>query len=188
MNNNIVFILIICSVSLLLFSCFKSKNKYGIRKNEDTILAKTICFPNTLLKLEGNQFYKSDSFLNEIEGNKRIISIVDITCSDCFLLKIKKTDSIFNTIITDDTSMLLFILNFGKRDSAFFMYNLQPQIKVTGKVLWDDNYNFERQNNLITTDESLRTFMINGENRIIQYGNPLRNHDILREYQEKLKN
>ncbi|MDA3780053.1 MAG: hypothetical protein PF487_07550, partial [Bacteroidales bacterium] len=82
---------------------------------------------------------------------------------------------------------LIFILNVNKDDSAFFMQNFRSAIKTSGIILWDNNYNFERENELFSSNINLRTFMLNSENKIIQYGNPIINPDVIFEYREKLK-
>nr|MDA3779167.1 hypothetical protein [Bacteroidales bacterium] len=137
------------------------------------------------LKLEGTRLFKTDSLIAEIEGKTKIISIIDGNCMKCIINELNKIDSTFNSILNDD-DLLIFILNVNKYDSVFFMRNLQPAIKATGIILWDNSYNFEQQNNLLTYDKNLRTFMINRKNKIIQYGNPVMNPDVIFEYKKKL--
>jgi hypothetical protein len=67
------------------------------------------------------------------------------------------------------------------------MRNFQSYIKATGAVLWDNNFNFERENKLFTPDQSLRTFMVDKDNRIIIYGNPLMDPKLLAAYKEKIE-
>ena len=85
-----------------------------------------------------------------------------------------------------DDDLLVFILNVKQEDLDYFMQNLQPLIIASGTILWDSNYFFERQNNLLTTDRNLRTFMINDENMIIQYGNPIMNPEVTFKYKKLL--
>jgi hypothetical protein len=66
------------------------------------------------------------------------------------------------------------------------MHNIQPLINADGIVLWDDNYHFESQNKLFTQYRNLRTFMVNSNNKIIQYGNPIIHPEVLSQYKEKL--
>jgi hypothetical protein len=152
----------------------------------DSLLTKTIVFPNSLSRLVGNRVEKADSFKFEIEDKKKIISIVDGTCMKCIIDQLNVMDSTFNSILPDDNSLMIFILNVTRADSAYFMLNLQPSIRAAGILLWDNNYNFESQNNLFTTDSNLRTFMTDSEDKIIQYGNPIMNPGIISEYREKL--
>ena len=180
--------LLVFFVIIVFTSCkYQDSNNNNNNITTDTLLTKTIIFPNSLLKLNGTQFQKIDSFKSEVEYKTKIISIVDGNCRKCIVNQLNNIDSIFNSILLDDDNLLIFILNVNKEDSAFFMRNLRPEIKATGIILWDSNYNFERQNNLFTVNRNLRTFMINNENKIIQYGNPIMNPDVIFEYQEKLE-
>ena len=70
--------------------------------------------------------------------------------------------------------------------AAYFMQNIQPFIKAKGIILWDNNYHFESRNKLFTPHINLRTFMINSDNRVVLFGNPLIHSDILHEYKKKL--
>jgi len=186
MKNSGLYSLVVFVVIVIFTSCkYQDSNNNDITK--DTILIKTIIFPNSLLKLNGTQFQRIDSFISEIEDKTKIISIIDGNCMKCIVNQLNKIDSTFNSIMPGDDNLVIFILNVSKEDSIYFMRYLQPAIKATGIILWDNNYNFERQNNLFTPNVNLRTFMINNENRIIQYGNPIMNPDVIFEYQEKLK-
>ena len=175
-------------VIIIIASCkHQHSNSNSNNTTLDTLLAKTIIFPNNLLKLNGTQFQRTDSFISEIKDKTKVISIIDGNCMKCIINQLNKIDSTFNSIILDDDNLVIFILNVSTKDSVYFMRHLQPAIKATGIILWDNNYNFERQNNLFTPDVNLRTFMINKKNKIIQYGNPIMNPDVIFEYQEKLE-
>lgn len=62
------------------------------------------------------------------------------------------------------------------------MHNLYPEIRVNGIILWDNNYNFERNNNLFSKDITLRTFIVNDTNKILHYGNPIIKKKTLNKY------
>lgn len=146
-------------------------------------------FPDNLLKLNGTQFQDPDSFIYDIEDKTKIISIIDGDCIKCIVYQLNQIDSIFNNILfplPDDDNVLIFILNVHSEDSVYFIRYIQPAIKATGVILWDNNYNFERQNHILTRNVNLRTFMVNNENRIIHYGNPIMHPDVVSEYQDKL--
>lgn len=187
MKNNIYSTVIVFAL-IFIYSCNYITNKKQCDKeiSSETILSKTISFPNSLFKLEDNKFEDIDAFLPGIENKSKIISIVDGICMKCIIYQLNVIDSIFNSITATDDNLMIFILNVSRDDSAYFMRNLQPAIKAKGIILWDDNYNFERQNDLFTSDINLRTFMTNKENKIIQVGNPVRNPDVIKEYQQKL--
>lgn len=186
MKNSILYFLLFFIVSIIFTSC-KYKQSNNNNKTTDTLLTKTIVFPHSLLKLEGAQFHEIDSYITEIENKTKIISIIDGNCVKCIINQLNKIDSVFNSILLDDENILIFVLNVSKQDSVFFMRNLQPEINASGDILWDNNYNFERENKLFTPVMNLRTFMINPENKIIQYGNPLIYPNLIFEYQEKLE-
>jgi|GEM_PF-762702 len=175
-------------VALILLCCcgHKNKKKDGFDV-ADTLLSKTISFPDRLSLLENRRFYSLDSVSTVLRGKKKIISIVDGNCMSCIIHQLNAMDSTFHRILSGHDCALIFILNVNKADSAYFMLNLQPAIKTTGMVLWDDNYAFETQNKLLTENVNLRTFLTNRENRIIQYGNPLMNPGLISRYQENLK-
>lgn len=185
MKNSGLYRLLVFFVIIVYPSCkYKESNNDNI--TSDTLLTKTIIFPNSLLKLNGTQFQRTDSFISEFEYKTKIISIIDGNCMKCILNQLNKIDSIFNSIMPDD-NLVIFILNVSIEDSAYFLRYLQPAIKANGIILLDNNYNFERQNNLFTPQVNLRTFMINRKNKIIQYGNPIMNPGVIFEYQKKLE-
>ena len=185
MKWNIFFILII-SVFMSMGACSNREKKNG-NNSADSLLTKTISFPKTLLQLDENKIKKIDSFNAATKGKRKIISIIDGNCSKCIINQLNNIDSIFNKlIINKNSSELIFILNVQSKDSAYFMQNLRPLIDARGIILWDNNYNFERKNKLFTKNYNLRTFMTNPKNRIIQYGNPLMNPELIYEYKEKL--
>ncbi len=186
MKNSFIFCLSVSFIVIVLTSCkYQHKNISNIITS-DTLLTKTISFPTSLLILKGSQFQKIDSLLFRIKDKTKIISIIDGSCPKCIINQLNNIDSTFNRILPEDDYMV-FILNVSKADSVFFMRNLQPIIKATGVILWDNNFNFERQNNLFTRNSNLRTFMVNKENKIIQYGNPVLIPDVIFEYEKKLK-
>ena len=164
-------------------SC-KTKQQNEEILTSKTLLNKTITFPNSLTELDGIEFHKTDSL--KLEETTKIISIIDGNCMKCIITQLNKLDSIFNDILHDKKSTLIFILNVHPDDSVFFMNNLQPAINASATILWDNNYNFERTNDLFTPDINLRTFMVNENNKIIQYGNPILHPNILSKYSEKL--
>lgn len=172
---------------IIVFASCNYQDSINTNITTDTLLTKTIIFPNSLLKLNGTQFQKTDSLICEIKDKTKIISIIDGNCMKCIVNQLNKIDSTFNSIMPGDDNLIIFILNVSKEDSVYFMRHLQPAIKATGIILWDNDFNFERQNHLFTPKVNLRTFMINNENKIIQYGNPIMNPDIIFEYQEKLE-
>lgn len=156
-----------------------------VERLTDTLLAKTITFPKQLLHLKGDHFYGIDSLLGSIEGKSKVVSIVDGTCPACIDGQLNRIDSIFRQFKPNHDVQLVFILNVSSLDSAYFMRNFQSFIKSTGAVLWDNNYHFETVNQLFAPDQYLRTFMVNGNNRIVLYGNPLMNPKLLDEYKKR---
>lgn len=180
--------LLYLSQILFVIICFYScKNKVLLYKDvgSDTLLTKTIVFPDNLYMLDSMNFCKIESFLTEKNKSNKIISIVDGNCPKCIFNQINNVDSFFNKTLNDNFQMI-FVLNVSSEDSVFFMRNMQPLIKIKGILLWDNNYNFEEKNKLFTRDRNLRTFMIDRDSRIIQYGNPILNPNVISGYQEKI--
>lgn len=186
MKNNGLYFLLVFVVTIIFTSC-NYQNSNNNKSDTDTLLTKKIIFPNSLLKLDGTQFHKIDTFITEIKDKTKIISIIDGNCIKCIINQLNKIDSTFNNILYDSDNILIFVLNVNTEDSVYFMRNMQPAINASGAILWDNNYNFERENKLFTPDVNLRTFMINSENKIVQYGNPIMHPEVIFEYQEKLE-
>jgi len=172
--------LIIIVYLIILSSCNNEVRNNNETETTDTLLKKTITFPSNLLFLENNKFKNINVVKQKINNKKKIISIVDGNCRKCIVNQLNQTDSLFNNIL--NSNPLIFILNVNKKDSAYFMNNLYPEINAKEIFLWDNNYNFERENQLFTKDIYLRTFMVNDTNKIIHYGNPLFEPDLLKEY------
>lgn len=137
--------------------------------------------------LDKHRFHRIDSLLPAMNGKPKVISIVDGNCMSCVVVQLNKVDSIFQHVL-GDKGMFICVLIVQKKDSIAFMRNLQPSIRTKGIILWDNGYHFERYNKLLTPDVNLRTFMVNGEDRIVQYGNPIFYPDLLEKYKEKLAN
>jgi len=95
---------------IILTSCNYQQKNINNTITPDNLLTKTIFFPDNLLKLDGNQFRKIDTFLLEIEDKTKIISIVDGNCLKCIINQLNAIDSIFNSILPDDNNILIFIL------------------------------------------------------------------------------
>jgi hypothetical protein len=174
---------------LLFLSCKNSVDSHSNFVNDkiDTLLAKTIFLPENLIQLSSDGHYRADSFRVELAGKKSIISIIDGTCMKCVIDQLNALDSLFNAMQPETDSQMIFILNVKKADSLYFTLNLMPAIKAKNIILWDNDYHFENRNKLFTPHAYLRTFLTNSEGRIIQYGNPLINQNLVSVYQEKLK-
>lgn len=183
--KKLFFIIFTLYISISFISC-NYKSSYKVKNSSDTLLAKQIIFPGSLLKLEGLKGVKIDSLLDEIAGKIKIISIVDGACVKCITNQLNYTDSLFGTIVENNDIQLIFVLNVLSEDSVYFMRHTQSAISANGTVLWDNNYNFEKENKLFSPDENLRTFMINSENKIVMYGNPVLNPDIINDYRRFL--
>lgn len=106
----------------------------------------------------------------------------------CIIFQLNSVDSVFHSQLVNSSFEMFFILNVKSSDSTFFTLNQLPLINVKGRVLWDSNYLFERQNKLFTADPSLRTFMTDTTGCIIQYGNPMAKPDVIKDYFERLSN
>jgi hypothetical protein len=173
----------------MLLSCGEQRRSDDNRlTGADTLLSKTISFPEGLYPLAGRRSGSLDSLKFQIKGRKKIISIVDGTCMSCVAYHLNAMDSTLNRVTRGKKCALIFILNVRKKDSSYFMLNLQPAIRATGIILWDKNYAFETQNKLFTEDINLRTFMTNAKDEIIQYGNPLMNPELISLYMKNLEN
>lgn len=171
-------------VIITLSSCNQSKSAKQIVKS-DTLIGKTISFTNKLLVLEGKQFHQFDSILPSINKKPKIISIVDGNCMSCVINLLNGVDSIFQKVVYNKC-LLIIVVNVQKKDSAFFMRHLQPSIKAKGIILWDNGFNFEKHNKLLTSDINRRTFMVNAENKIVLIGNPIYYPDLLVKYEKNL--
>jgi len=154
----------------------------------DTLFNRTIVFPTSLHPLKGDVFDNVDTTLYTLEGKLKVISIIDGICMTCIIEQLNKMDMIFSEIMKNKTNtQMVFILNVHSRDSSYFIHNLQPAIQAKGIILWDSNYNFETVNQLFTPDINSRTFLLDRENKIILYGNPIMKPELLIKYKEKLE-
>ncbi len=111
------FFLIVFVIIIIITSCKYQDNNTTNNISTDNLLKKTIVFPNSLLKLDGTQFQKIDSFISEIEDHAKIISIIDGSCIKCIVYQLNRIDSIFNCILPPvDDNILIFILNTDFHD------------------------------------------------------------------------
>ncbi|TAJ04847.1 hypothetical protein DMA11_23790 [Marinilabiliaceae bacterium JC017] len=171
---------------IILSSCQYKSAKIDQGNRVDTLLSKKIRLPAELLELQGERFLKIDTFVNEIKGKNMMILIVDGTCIKCVINHLNVLDSIFHSIIPNTECQVVFVLNVSQRDSAFFMNDLRPEIRASGKLLWDSHYYFELYNALLTPDKNLRTFMTNKDGKIVYYGNPIIDPSVIHGYKRAL--
>lgn len=177
---SIIFLVLICS-------CVFEQNK-NLTIPPDTLLTRQISFPKSLNPINNQAAYSLDSFLHVVNNKPKIVSIIDGNCSACIINFLNGFDLLVGSLLPDDSNVeLVFILNVSPSDSSYFMRNMHPEINTRGKILWDNNFNFERENKLFTPDQSLRTFMVDKDNRIIIYGNPLMEPKLLATYKEKIE-
>lgn len=167
-------------------SCISNRSELTDHQSSDTLLLKVVHFPNNLKELRDGQLYDIEEILYHLEDKRKIVSIIDANCMKCVINQLNVLDSIFeNIIIADD--VMIFILNIKPIDSAFFVNNLLPAIDASGYLLWDNDYIFERENKLLTSEVNFRTFLLDNSNTIVLYGNPILYPDVIHEYQMKLK-
>lgn len=172
-----------------LISCSDKKKSvsYEATKLTDTLLSKTISFPEKFPILGVTLPYIHDSIMHEILQSKKIISVIDGTCMACITDQLNALDSLFSTIIEDKNCKVIFVMNLKKVDSVYFMLNLKPAIRAKGVIFLDDEYLFERSNKILTSHSHLRTFMTDIEGKIELYGNPLEDTELIVLYKNKLK-
>jgi len=179
--------LFLIALGIFFLSCH-SKKQNSVSADTDTLLNKTIVFPDSLTWLKDGKFYPLDSALYLLNDKRKVISIVDGICIKCVVNQLNKLDSsIYSRMDYSSLSEVVFILDVNPKDSSYFMLNIQPYIKARGIILWDNAYHFEQKNKLLTAEEWLRTFMVDENNKIILYGNPLMKPWLINEYEIKLR-
>lgn len=175
---------IICKIVALCFilsfstSCSKKKEK-----QTDEWVGKQIYFPGTLYELKDKNCYPLEAFKEKTVNKKKVVSIIDATCKKCIIYQLNRIDSLFTTLLNENTAMV-FVLNINKADSAYFISNLYPDIKANGLLLWDNAYHFETDNDIFTEKASRRTFLLDENNVILQVGNPLFEPQLLDSYKK----
>lgn len=181
------FLLILSSIGIIcIHSCSSNRNEYTDHQFSDTLLLKEIHFPNSLRELRDGQLFDIEQLLYNLEDKRKVVSIIDANCMKCVISQLNVLDSIFKSIIISDDAMI-FILNVTPIDSAHFVNTLLPEIDAIGFLLWDNDYIFERENNLLTPDVNLRTFLLDTSNTIVLYGNPILYPDVIYDYKMKLQ-
>lgn len=169
---NFTFVIITICLTFVANSCIQS-----IRNRDSDVnawLGKTISFPRELKQLKDTMFYSLDIFEKENNNKNMIVSIVDASCLKCIFRQINITDSLFSIKFVNDTNnVMVFVINVQSLDSLSFKANLLRETRTEGVILWDNNFNFERENDLFTRDLNQRTFMMNPNNKIVQVGNSL---------------
>ena len=134
---------------------------------------KKVEFPDKLMILEESGLVTSALKITEFESKNTIVSIVDGSCMSCVINQLNHVDSVLTNVFSKDQVKIYFVLNVPSGDSSYFMINLRPAIDVQSTILWDSDYTFERTNDLITSDLNRRTFLLNSEMKIVEYGNPV---------------
>lgn len=157
--------------------------------NRDEWIGRKITFPKEMYLIDNFKLLNIDEFKNSENYKKnKIISIVDVSCTDCFINQFKKIDSIFSPILKkEENSIMVFILNIKQRDSVLFMSQIRPQMKTDGILIWTKEYNFEFINDILTHNLGRRTFMTDENNKIILVGSPVFYDKILTKYKIEIK-
>lgn len=171
--------LLIC-MAFVFCSC--KTEKKGSRNEE--ISQKNISYPSNLKLLSNGTLLEIDSAIRFLEGKLKIISVVDGVCMKCVINDLNETDKVFQEIISvNDNSTVVYILNVTPADSAFFRKNFEHLIDVNGMIFWDNSFEFERTNGLLSPNKKNRTFILDDRNQIVLLGNPLFDMDKMEEYQ-----
>ncbi len=165
--------------SLLLFIACNNK------KQKDIWLGKKIDFPQTLKELKGDKFSSIADFKTKTAGKQKVISIIDATCMKCIINKLNKIDILLSALTTkENNTLMVFVLNVNRADSLYFMKKMRLMITAKGLLLWDNDFHFEKDNNILSESENRRTFLLDKENKIVQVGNPLFYPKLLKKYQQ----
>jgi len=100
MMRNVLMSLLGLVVLLCLSSCRYNTAVNESKNSADSLLLKTIHFPNSLVELKGNEFGKIDSFISSVDNKNKLISIVDGSCMSCVINHLNVLDSVFNSIVS----------------------------------------------------------------------------------------
>lgn len=174
--------------TLINISCKDQTESNEIRKIIAQQMGKEITFPTKLRELRNSEFNSLDSLKKEIKNKIKIISIIDATCVKCIYNNMNKLDSLINNSFEPNTNLVkIFILNFPQQDSARFLSDLYPLISSNAYLLWDRDYSFERENDILTDKAGLRTFLLDRSNKITTIGSPLYYPKILEVYKEQVE-
>lgn len=178
-------------VVMIIQSCSESKHQDDLKADQpiNAWIGKKIIFPDKLKLLEDSIFYPVNTFVNANRNKRKIISIVDGSCSKCILGQLNKIDSVLSLLIKGDTNTVAtLVLNVDSQDSASFMIALYPLIKAKNPILWDGNFSFESENDIFTQFPEQRTFMTDDNSHIVLIGNPLYSEEVKELYKRYLLN
>lgn len=160
--------------ALLLFYSCSTKNKDI--KNE--VLSKKIVFPSDISALS---FYRDSMVVFDGQhDNYAIVSYFDTTqCLTCDLQLYKWSRLIKDLNKTSKKEVACFLFFRHKNEKEVF-YTLQKN-HFLYPVFIDYNESFFKQNQM-SSDITLQTFLIDKENRVIAYGNPIHDSNARKEY------
>lgn len=180
--------LLIGFIILTNISCKGRAESNEIRKIVAQQMGKEIVFPKQLRELKNTKFRTIDSLEKEVENKVKIVSLIDATCVKCIYNNMNKLDSLVNNLFEPKAGLVkIFILNFSKQDSARFINDLYPLISSNAYLLWDRDYSFERENDILVDKVGLRTFLLDRSNKIATIGNPLFYPSVLNVYKEQVE-
>lgn len=163
-------------------------NLYFHLNNKDEWINKIVNLKCDYYEIDKRHLSKiTDDKLKLFNNEFKVVSIVDVTCMKCIFTNLNKSSEIFERLKNDFDSLgIYYVLNYKIKDSISFIKNILPKIKTKGTLLIDDNYNFERSNQLFTKDVKRRTFLIDKNNCIRVVGNPIYNRALINDYKNTI--
>ncbi|MCH7399043.1 hypothetical protein MM236_13645 [Belliella sp. DSM 107340] len=181
MNNKAIVLFLV--LGFIFFACHRKNDKAS-----DLIIDRpAVEFNRNLKLLISGKLYDPDSILTQFMPKKKIISIVDGVCMKCVINDLNQADMLFREITEENTlAQTIYVLNVPPADSIYFLRHFEPSIDVKGIILWDDGYTFENSNDLLTADRNLRTFLLDGKNKIKFFGHPLYDPKLIEKYKDRL--
>lgn len=167
LSNYFVLLLITLNIT----SCQQHSSK--ISKEQDTIIGRTIHFSDSLLFWTDGQLQNIENFRNRIKGIYKIIYIIDGTCPKCIFETLNQTDSLFYKLGFTNEFERVTIVNSGNTSLRDVARELIPLIRIKTNILLDRNFNFEKENKLLSPNLADRCYLLNESDKIILSGNPL---------------
>ncbi|UZR97347.1 hypothetical protein [Chondrinema litorale] len=179
------FILVILIISVII-SCTNERNNLKFQKVEEhglSLLGRMITFPESLKRLTRMNGEEGKAIPEEASNkSKKIVSIIDSSCSSCVLelekwskyVKDKQTISFIFIIISDDNFELF----------KYFYLDTDFEVPQNIPVYLDYDKNFLSQNKL--EYEYCNTFMLDEFNNVILLGSPTSNSEINQLYNKMI--
>ncbi len=155
------------------------QNHKRIEDKIHSLVGSTIYLPDTLYQICDDSYLTNTNYNNFL----KITTFINADCGSC-LEEIQIWEEFKKTI---DTSKVDFFVYLGTNDIYYFKNVIAPKFHHIEDLFLDINFVYLSKNNLENIGH-YNTFLLDAQNKIVLVGNPSKNNEVKKLYQDVINN